>query len=210
MGIILLTSKEKFLIENDLSFLPKPIGEMKIAWIKTAAKVSGDQDFLTYLEEYKKEITTLGWDFQEVDIDGRGIEELREILADKDLIHVGGGNPFFLLKCVKESGFDKVIKELIDRGVVYVGSSAGSFLMCPTVEVGSWKEGRNHFGVTDFTALDMVPFLIKAHYKPGQDDFLREKIKTATHPVRILTDEQAILVMNGEIKLIGKGEEIKL
>jgi len=210
MGLILLTSKEKFLIENDLSFLPKPIDEMKIALINTASKMSADTAYLDWLEWYKGIMTERNWDFEEIDIDGKTEAELRKILSNKDLIHIEGGNAFYLLKCVRESGFDKIIKDLLDRGVVYVGSSAGSYLMCPTVEVAAWKESRDKFGVTDFTALNMVPFLIKAHYKLGQDDILREKISTASCPVRILTDDQAFLVKDGKAELIGEGEEIKL
>ena len=41
--------------------------------------------------------------------------EDREILANKDIVFVEGGNTFFLLKCMKASGFKKVLEELMKK-----------------------------------------------------------------------------------------------
>ncbi len=117
-----------------------------------------------------------------------------------------------MLKSIKESGFDKVIKELISKGVIYMGSSAGSYVTCPTIEMAVWKhqDKYGHYAVTDLSAMNLVPFLVTAHYKPEYDEFLREGIKKTKLPVKIITDEQAILIINDKVKLIGKGKEIKL
>ncbi|MFA4880714.1 MAG: Type 1 glutamine amidotransferase-like domain-containing protein [Candidatus Doudnabacteria bacterium] len=133
------------------------------------------------------------------------------MLGDKDIIYVQGGNTFYLLKCVRESGFDKVVKELILKGVIYIGASAGSCIACPTIEMAYWKHpDRNTFGLTDLRALNLVPFLLSVHFKPEYAPVLKRKISTSKYPVKILTDEQAILVRNGEAKLVGCGEEIKI
>lgn len=47
---------------------------------------------------------------------------------------VAGGDTFYLMEKLKESGADKVIKEFIEKGGVYIGSSAGSIVCCPTIE----------------------------------------------------------------------------
>ena len=115
------------------------------------------------------------------------------------------------MKCVRESGFDKVVKELILKGVIYIGASAGSCIACPTIEMAYWKHpDRNTFGLTDLRALNLVPFLLSVHFKPEYAPVLKRKISTSKYPVKILTDEQAILVRNGEAKLVGCGEEIKI
>jgi dipeptidase E len=148
-----------------------------------------------------------------VQIEGKNENELRELLKDKDAIHVEGGNTFYLLKAVRESGFDKVIKELIEKGMAYIGSSAGSYITCPTIEVSTWKkpgEEKDRFGVTDLTGMNLVPFLIKAHYDPEQNELLKEKISQSKYETKILRDGQAILVEGDSYKLVGEGEEIKL
>ena len=124
-----------------------------------------------------------------------------------------GGSTFYLLKAVHGSGFDKVIKELIKKGVVYVGSSAGSYIACPTIEVSTWEkpgEEKDRFGVTDLTAMNLIPFLIVAHYDPDLKEALRKKISQTKYETKILKDGQAILVEDNNYKLVGEGEEIKL
>jgi len=112
---------------------------------------------------------------------------------------------------VRESGFDKVAKDLISKGMIYIGVSAGSYIACPTIEVAGWShENDNIVGLTNLKAMNLVPFLIKAHYSPEYKEVVIEGIKNSKYPVRILTDDQAILVKNGKAKLVGKGKEIRL
>lgn len=209
MRTILLASSGEFVTEGDLSFLSKPIAKMKMAYVITASK--GVADF-SYMERHKKRMKELGYDFEEIDIDGKNEKELRGVLANKDVIYVEGGNTFYLLKSVRESGFNEVIKDLIESGVVYIGSSAGAYIVCPTIEMATWKhqDKYDNYGVTDFTALNLVPFMITAHYSPENRGLLKEKVQISKYPVRVLTDEQAILIQDGKIKLIGGGEEVKL
>jgi len=55
-----------------------------------------------------------------------------------------------------------------------------------------------------------VPFLLSAHYRPENDEVIKAGIAQAKYPVRILTDEQAILVQDDNYKLVGEGSEIML
>jgi len=183
------------------------MNQMKIGWITTASKAASD---LSYLEKHKKAMEELDWNFEEIDIEGKTEDELRSILAEKDLVHVEGGSTFYLLNAVLESGFDKVVREFIGKGGIYAGTSAGSYIMCPTIEMSTWKNKWDRLGLTDLTALNMVPFLVFAHYDPIYKELLREKIAGTKYDVRILKDDQAILFMDGEARLVGEGEEIKL
>ena len=194
--------------EEILKILLKPANQTKVAHITTASKVERD---LSYLEKENRIMREAGLDVEDIDIEGKTENELRVLLKNKDVIYVQGGNSFYLLKHVRISGFDKVAKELIDDGVIYVGVSAGSYIACPTIEMATWKrQDKNIVNLTDLTALNLVPFLISVHYKPKYKDILKEVAAKAKYPVRILTDDQALLVRNGEIKLVGKGEEIDL
>jgi dipeptidase E len=209
MSTIILTSSGNYKIEGDLSFLPKPIKEMKMAYITTASK---GENYASYVELYKQKMKELDYDFEEVDLDDKNEQELKKILADKELIYIEGGNTFYLLKAVRKSGSDKIIKDLVASGVIYMGSSAGAYIACPTIEVSTWvrPDRFDRHGITNFTALNLVPFLVVAHYDQKNDGLLKEKIKTTKYPVKILTDDQALLVKDGKVKLIGYGEEIKL
>lgn len=208
MKTILLTSAGMDVKEEILKILPKPANQIKLAHITTASKVEDD---LSYLEKDNREMSKLGLQVDEIDIEGKNEPELRKLLKNKDIIYIQGGNTFYLLKYVRESGFDKIIKDLTDKGVIYIGVSAGSYIACPTIEAANWKpQDINIVGLTDLTGLNLVPFLISAHYKSEYKEILKREISTTKYPVKILTDEQAILITNNEITLVGKGKEIKI
>ncbi|MFA6445972.1 MAG: Type 1 glutamine amidotransferase-like domain-containing protein [Candidatus Paceibacterota bacterium] len=182
--------------------------KMKIGWVTTASKVSRDQ---TFIEKVRKTITDNNYKFEEIDIEGKTKEELKAFFEDKNVIHVEGGNTFYLLKAIKESGFADILKELLSEGKVYIGTSAGSYIMCPTIEVANWNDsGRDRFGMTDFTALNYVPFVLKVHYKDDKDTLIKEKINILKYPLRILRDGQGILVEDDKYTFFGIGDEVKI
>lgn len=205
---LLLTSAGMRVEEEILKILPKPAHLIKLARIITAAKPEKDT---SYMELAKQKMIAAGFQVEDIDIEGKSENELRVLLRDKDVIYIEGGNTFHLLKCVKESGFDRVIKELLDRGVIYIGVSAGSYIACPTIEMAMWKhQDRNVLGLKDLSALNLIPFLLTVHYKHEYKETLRKAIRSSKYPVRVLTDEQALLVKANIVKLVGKGKEVKI
>ncbi|MBF8250317.1 MAG: hypothetical protein HW400_918 [Candidatus Levybacteria bacterium] len=204
----LLTSQgiQPELKEAFIKLLDNSPQQTKVAFVTTAAY--GDYANPTWLEVYKKQLRD--FDIQQIedlDIRGENQEDLEKTISDKDIIFVNGGNTFFLLKYVKETGFDKVIKDHINKGKLYVGISAGSYIACPTIEQSHWKhQDRNDFGVTDLTALNFVPFLITAHFTEEQREAVEEGVRTTKYPVVALSDSQAILVKDNSIKVIGGGK----
>jgi len=206
----------KLILASDLSFLLKygydltgiPKADMQIGYVTTAAKGARDQAFF---ENVERQITDAGYDFEKFDIEGKSTEEMRAFFADKNVIHIEGGNTFYLLKVIRETGFAEVLDELLREGKVCIGTSAGAYVMCPSIEVADWDEtGKSRFGVTDFTALGYVSFVLKVHYKDEKEISIREKMQTVRFPLRILRDGQGMLVDDGSATFVGDGEEVKL
>lgn len=208
MKTLLLTSAGMNVKEEILKILPKPANQTKVAHIITASKVEVD---LSYLEKDSQIMKEVGLDIENIDIEKKSEKELRIILKDKDIIYVQGGNAFYLLKHTRASGFDRVVKESINRGVIYIGVSAGSYIACPTIEMATWKhQDRDRAGLTDLTALNLVPFLVTVHYEPKYRDILKKAIAKSKYPVKILTDNQALLIRGNTVQLVGKGDEVKI
>ena len=83
--------------------------------------------------------------------------------------------------------------------------------MCPTIEVSDWNpDGKDRFGVTDFTALNYAPFFLKVHYKDEQEEIVRKGIKTLKYPLHILRDGQGMFCEDGVCRFIGDEEEVIL
>lgn len=207
---LILASKEKFLLEKGYDLLGIPKEELRIGAITTALNKVVDQVYLAYMEEYRQDMKNSGISFTEFDIEDKNEEEIMQFFEDKNVVQVFGGNPFYLIKNIRSSGFDNVLKKLLDKGLSYVGCSSGSYIMCPTVEVGGWKVDRNRYGVTDPTALKYVDFLIKCHYTDDQKEKVLEKMKDLKYPLKVLKDDQLLFIKDGEIKFIGNSEEVIL
>ncbi len=205
-GTIILSSSSKFITPANLdNHLSKRMVDCKIVYITTAANEVHDK---SYVVIQKQKMEKWGLNYVEIDIAGKRKIELKDMLRVSDIVMVEGGNTFYLLKAIRESGFGEVIKQLIEKGVVYIGASAGSYVACPSIIMATWSDRFDRYGINDYTAMKLVPFLIKAHYKPSLYGFLKEKAKELNYPLRVLTDNQALLVQDNKVKLLGKGEEI--
>lgn len=211
MKTLLLLSSGSFLDQDLTRYIGKPLKDLRIAHIINASKGKGVSD-LSYIERTKERFNKNNCYFEDIDLDGKNEEELRDILKNFNAVFVNGGSTFYLLKAIRESGFDKVIKELLPQGFIYIGASAGSYVACPTIEMSLWKhqDKYDHCGITDLTGMNLIPFLLSVHYIPEFHDLLKDKISQANYKTRILTDNQAILVRGDKIELIGQESEIVL
>lgn len=208
METIILASSGSFFTDQLENYLDKPLKSFKIAYIPTASAKVED---LSYIEQRRPKMAKMGLDLEEIDIASQKEEDLRKILGKKNLVFVEGGNTFYLLKCIRKSGFDRVIRDLLKKGLIYFGSSAGAYVACPTIEMTTWKLSNYSFSrckVTDFSAMNLVPFLVNCHFRPEIKEFLKKKKKELKYPLKILTDKQAFLIKDDKVKIIGKGREI--
>ena len=125
---------------------------------------------------------------------------------DFDIIYVQGGNGYYLLKQARACNFEGAVRELLrDKTKCYIGVSAGTDIACPTIEMHGWKKEKDTYGLEDTTAMNLVPFLVTVHYnREKYRESLAKHIPSASRPVRILTDDQAIFVQGGNARLIGK------
>ena len=85
----------------------------------------------------------------------------QDAVESSDLIITGGGNTFQLLKEIYTNNLIEIIRKKVTKGTPYIGWSAGSNLVCPSIKT------TNDMPVTQppgFKALDLVPFQINPHY----------------------------------------------
>lgn len=166
---ILLTSAGMQMKDEIIKLLQKPAYNTSVGFIKSPDYAGED---LIIMRE-------LGFNVEEI----AGLKNLEL----KDIIFVAGEDLDYFKKNINK----KIIKKLLKRGIVYIGSGAGS--------VVAGKQGMN-----------LVPFDIFVHYRPEHAELIKKKMpfKWQRKKLRILTDEQAILVQGRERILIGKGEKV--
>ena len=190
-----------------LSILSKKPEENSVVFITTAAY--GESKNPTWMEKDRQSLYNCGIkQIEDLDLKEKTQEGLEKILSNKSILYVNGGNTFYLLHGVRKSGFDKVITDFLKRDGLYVGVSAGSYIACPNIEAATWKhQDRNRVGITDLTALNLVPFLITAHFEEIYRIIVDEAAKRTKYPIVALNDKQAILVEGRKVRIIGEGKK---
>lgn len=180
----------------------KPASEATVAFVPTAAFVeAGDKSwFVAQFTDLQK------FGFGRIDIVEPSLPhtDWQERLTDSDIIFVSGGNTYFLLDQARKSGFASwVQKELGER--VYVGSSAGSILATPTIATAA-NGDQNIVGLQDVRGMDLVDFEILPHVPAEISmDVAEDYAKTALHRLYALDDQSAIVVGDGNERIVGEG-----
>ena len=151
----------------------------------------------------------LKYDYTQIDIAGLSPEEVKSTLSNYDIVLVEWGNPFYLLKIVRETGFQKTMEELMTQWVVYIGKSAGSYIACPSLIISTRsKLTFDRYNLTDVTAMSRVPFFVKAHYTPDMFDSLQTHAQDLPAPLYALNNDQALVIDGDHVELIGGGDEV--
>lgn len=177
-----------------LGLIKKPIGEISVLFIPTASRAKEE---LAYVNSSRRELLDLGVNHLiTLNLDHK---LTTEEMQNADVIYVCGGNTFYLLKKIKESGFAQILEQY--EGL-YVGVSAGSIVVGPDIEVAApWDE--NDVKLSDTTGLRLVNFAVVPHYQRKDKTIVEELINRADYEILELTDNQAALVISGERKIIG-------
>jgi dipeptidase E len=102
--------------------------------------------------------------FREMGLSLTSIHDVSNVpraVDEADVIFVGGGNTFRLLKGLHDHDLLDPIRRRVAAGVPYIGSSAGSIVACPTLKT---TKDMPVVQPPSFEALGLVPFQISPHY----------------------------------------------
>jgi len=162
--------------------------------IVTSAAEGKDQN--KYSQLAKKQFESMGF----VNVDFVDLEtEPNKNFSQYTVIYVCGGNTFKLLKFAREADFGLSIKSLLERGGVYVGVSAGSIIVGPSIAIaGEVEPDSNDVGLENLDGFGITDLIILPHYSPEVEE--ETKAFEAKHGVIVerLSNSQAVLVENGE------------
>jgi dipeptidase E len=199
---------------NDTEGFKKIVGKTnaKVVVIDNALDFSIDLDRKARsLNSELSDIKSLGFDSEHLDLrcyfnDNDG---LFEKLSHFDAVWVMGGNAFILLKAMKQSGFDKVVDELVKKNkLVYAGYSAALSVISPTLDgaelvddIDATAEGYDSEIVWDgYGLIDWYPIV---HYKSDHPESeLVEKeleyVKSKNRKYKTLQDGDTMIINTEE------------
>lgn len=201
MTKLLLTSAgliNQNIIKNFLQLLNKPIYQAKIIFIPTAARSSEE---LKYVNKSKKKLVDLGIIKKNIKTINLNTPINFNDVKNYDACYVCGGNTFYLLKKIRETNFDKIIKEFINDNKLYVGVSAGSILAGPNIDIAIPFD-KNDIDLKNLTGLNLTKIIVSPHYCKKEKIIIDNFKKKSKYKIIPLTDNQALLINNKEVKII--------
>ncbi len=109
-----------------------------------------------------------------------------------DIVYVGGGNTFSILKRLRAAKFDRLILNLLENGAVYVGGSAGAHIICEDIShVARFDKVPN--GFTDFRGLGLYQGVFVCHYSDERKAAF-EALQAEGKNVAALSDTDSVLI----------------
>lgn len=197
-------------IDRTAKDIAKKIGnpqDLKLAFITTASEVEeGDME---WLENDRQGLIDAGFDLFDYTITGKEYEDIERDLKEIDVIHIEGGNTFYLLLQSRKSGFDKWIKKAVANNKIYTGSSAGTVIASPDIEITKTLESKTYAEkLKSFEGFNLVDFIALPHW--GSDIFrglyLNTRLEIAyesDNKIILLNDFQYVHVEGEMYKIVG-------
>lgn len=187
-----------------LSLLKKEPSRARVLMVTTATKE--DRNW-KYVLKTMRQLNGIGVQTGNVQIFSFERKIKKADIQRIDCILVCGGNTFSYLDGLRKTGLDKEIKRAVKNGVGYCGISAGSYVVCPTIEAARWKHAdKNSINLKDLRGLNLIPFLVTAHFDEGVRKVVQAAAKKVAYPVVALNDRQAILLCDGLAQIVGRSE----
>ncbi|MFM2481892.1 dipeptidase PepE [Celerinatantimonas sp. YJH-8] len=143
-------------LEQFLAAQDRPV--TRALFIPYAGVTKSDDQYLAQVQPH----------FHAVGIELTGLHQVSDAaqaIAKAQMIIVGGGNTFVLLKRLQQQQLLVPIQNRIRAGIPYMGWSAGSNLAGLSIAT------TNDMPIVEpenFTALTLIPFLINPHFISGQ------------------------------------------
>lgn len=209
MQRLFLTSSGSAVARDIAKTIGKRARGMRLAFIKTAAEAEKEDE--GWLRKDRSSLSDAGFKVFDYTLTGKNAHQLEKDLSSIDGVFLEGGNQFYLLQRIQQSGFAPIIQELVKKGVIYIGSSAGSQVagpdLYPTYRPEYIKKAPLLKG---YKGLGLVDFVVFPHW--GSDNFKDLYVTyrmvhayTTKHKIILLTDNQYVRVEGDMYKI----EEVK-
>lgn len=188
-------------ITNDTGKKP---GELRLAFIDTGAEV--DTGDLQWVEDDRQGLRRAGFSLNEYTITDKSIDDLERDLGGMDIIHVNGGNSFYLLLQARKSGFDKWIIDAVSKGKIYIGSSAGSMVASPNIGIAKNIEDNDYKDeLKKFDGIGLAEVMAFPHWgsEAFKDLYLNRRLDVAykkENKIVLLNDYQYLKIIDDKIE----------
>ena len=195
------TSIPDELVALFVELVGKELNDISFALIENAADPYGEN--VGFVLETRATLQSLGMQLDLIDLNQykNKTDELNERLSNFDVIWFGGGNTYYLRWLMSKTGFDTIVKSLLEKGVVYGGGSAGAIVASTTLKYFDLVDDPNISPEKMYSGLNLTDLVIIPHWGTEKIQTKLTEIQTRYAKDNIetipISDNQAVIV-NGE------------
>lgn len=175
----------------------------KVTFIPTASIV---EEYVGHVVNDKKAFESLGIIVDELELSTASNEDIREKITSNDYIFISGGNSFYLLQVLKETGADLLIKEQVSKGKLYISTSAGSVVMSPNIQYVELMDDKSFAPrLANYQAMGMTDQYPLVHYSSEPFETVAEEVYQEYKgklPLVLLSNSQVMIVQNQKISVL--------
>ena len=176
------------------SLIKEEINMKKVLFIPTASIY---EEYKGYVGSARKLFKKFGAVLTEMDISKEEYENIEAAFNSADIIYFTGGNSFFLLEQLRRKGVDKLLKEELNKGKLFIGESAGAIVCAPDIKyIEMMDEKPGDYSLTDDGGLSLINFYVLPHYLTAPFKKVTEKILEQFNDLDIcpINNSQAVIV----------------
>lgn len=137
--------------------------------------------------------------------------EIKEKISTADIIYVGEGNTYRMMRYWKKYGVDKVMREAMNNGTVLCGSSAGSIAWFHSGLSDSWKSEENPERLIRVKGLGFIDGTICPHFntEPHRVPAFKMMLRKTGKVGLALDDLSAIAIVGNDFRIIPASKNCK-
>lgn len=184
------------------SLIKEEINMKKVLFIPTASIY---EEYKGYVGSARKLFKKFGAVLTEMDISKEEYENIEAAFNSADIIYFTGGNSFFLLEQLRKKGVDKLLKEELNKGKLFIGESAGAIVCAPDIKyIEMMDEKPGDYSLTDDGGLSLINFYVLPHYLTAPFKKVTEKILEQFNDLDIcpINNSQAVIVEEGSKRIV--------
>lgn len=117
-----------------------------------------------------------------------------------DAIHLSGGDTFFFLTWLRQTGLDTNPKQYAATGKLLIVISAVTILITPSIETSSLYRNDDSLSDGNHQGLSLIPFHFWPHYTKDQDTSALSHLPTLTYGC---PDGAGIIVNDDHLEFFG-------
>ena len=132
-------------------------------------------------------------------------QDLYKELLKYETIFIAGGNCFVLLEKIRNSGFDQILTNLLNKDIIIIGESAGACVMGKSIEPLKFMDKPELANLKNYEGLKFFDFVFIPHYKDPKYDSAIIKIEkeyVKKFNLKKFTDKEGIVIERGRIRKI--------